>query len=122
MSKIQQIFNFKILIEKKLFIFTLIISLFINIFIWAFLFLKIKAQSNPIPLHYNIYFGIDLIGKWYKIFLIPLLGLIIFFINFIVSSIIYSREKILSYYLAIITVFIQIILVLSSVFISLQIL
>ena len=89
----------------------LIIILILNLIIWAILYFNIEPTIDPIPLHYNIYFGIDLIGQWYQIFYLPASGLIIYFINFVLSYIIYKREKIISYFLILSTGLIQIILI-----------
>jgi len=112
--------NLKVLFKEKKFILSLIVSLFLNVFIWIYLLIAIKFTVEPIPLHYNIYYGIDLIGNWYKIFYIPFFGLLIIFINFIFSSIIYGREKIISYFLTAITIFSQAILLLAAIFTSFQ--
>ena len=71
------------------------------------------------PLHYNIYFGIDLLGPWYQIFLLPILGLIFLLINFLFGMAVYRRELILSYFLAGTSSFVQIIFVLAATFITL---
>lgn len=77
-------------------------------------------QTEPIILHYNIFFGIDLIGPWFKIYLIPLFGLICFFINFALSAIIYKRSKILSYLLIHASSLIQIFILLAVIFLIFQ--
>ncbi len=80
-----------------------IFSLVINIFLWLWLYLTVSPKELPVPLHYNIYFGIDLIGEWYKIFFIPFSGFVILFINFLISFIIYRKQKIISYFLSALT-------------------
>jgi len=59
----------------------LIASLLINLIIWVVLFVRIKPTQFPIVLHYNIYFGTDLLGHWQQVFALPLIGLIIISIN-----------------------------------------
>jgi vacuolar-type H+-ATPase subunit I/STV1 len=112
--------NLKIIFGEKILLLFFLVGLLLNTFIWIFLFLSVKSRSEPIPLHYNIYFGIDLIGKIYKLFFLPFFGLLVIFINYVVSSIVYKREKILSYFLMSITVFTQAILVLAMILISYQ--
>lgn len=46
-----------------------------------------KFTGNFLILHYNIDFGIDLVGDSYKIFYIPLAGFLVFLLNLIVSAI-----------------------------------
>ncbi|MFA6909244.1 MAG: hypothetical protein WC289_05195 [Patescibacteria group bacterium] len=43
--------------------------------------LRLHPTADPVPLHYNIYFGIDLIGAWWHIFLFPGIGLLILLLN-----------------------------------------
>jgi hypothetical protein len=51
-----------------------------------------------VPLHYNIYSGIDLFGPWWRIFMIPAIGLIIFVLNLILAVGIWPRDRVLSYF------------------------
>ncbi len=45
------------------------------------------VRENPfIPLHYNIYLGIDRFGPWYRIFILPILGLIMLILNLLLAS------------------------------------
>ena len=105
--------------NKKIILF-LGLGLLINLIVWIFLFLKIKPQSEPVYLHYNIYFGVDLIGEWYKIFLMPFIGLVIYFINLYLSYIIYKREKIISYIIIGITIFLECVILVASLLIARQ--
>ncbi len=57
----------------------------LNLLIWLLLVIKIPRSTEQIVLHYNIYFGPDLIGAWYRAFLAPLLGLLIFGLNFLLA-------------------------------------
>jgi hypothetical protein len=105
---------------------TFIFSIIINAAIWLILYLKLhplsySAQTDygQIYLHYNIYFGIDNIGIWYKAFIIPVLGLFIIIFNNILAYSFYVREKLLSYVLIIIQGFIQIILFAAAIFLIL---
>jgi len=100
--------------QNKKNILFLVLGMIINLTSWVYLYIKIKPQEEPIYLHYNIYFGVDLIGQWYQIFFIPLTGLIIYFINLYFSYIIYKKEKIISYVIIGTTIFIQSILLITS--------
>jgi len=72
-----------------------------------FVFWKIHPQEEPIYLHYNIYFGINLIGPYFEIYYLPLSGLVIFLVNFLLSAIIYNKEKIIVNFLFITNVLVQ---------------
>jgi hypothetical protein len=88
-------------------------SLLINLAIWAFLYLKFSplgSSENILPLHYNIYFGIDFVGEWKKVFVIPLVGIFFITINFLIADIVYLRDKIIGYFLVGTGLFAQILL------------
>ena len=88
-------------------------SLLINLAIWAFLYFKFSplgSSENILPLHYNIYFGIDFVGEWKKVFVIPLVGIFFITINFLIADIVYLRDKIIGYFLVGTGLFAQILL------------
>lgn len=95
--------------DKKIFI-SLIFSLLINIFFWITVSSLTASSQGSIPLHYSIYFGVDLLGDRKEIFKLPFISLLFILINFILSFIIYKREKILSYFLVFSAFLIQIFL------------
>lgn len=119
-------FNFKLhlklfVIKDRLNLAGLFIGFVLNILIWLLLYFKIgrvfQGESQwmeTIPLHYNIYFGIDLIGAWYKVVFIPLIGTVIFLLNFLLGYLVYVKEKILSYFLILTAAFVQLILLISA--------
>ena len=112
--------QFKVFIKNKYILPCVIFSLLLNILIWLLLYLKIGNQTESIALHYNIYFGIDMIGSWYKILMIPLGGIIILIYNWIISYFIYKQNNeniFLGYLLNFSSLFIHIILIISSILI-----
>ena len=87
-----------------------------NLANWAALKIFIQPVDLPIILHYNVYFGVDMLGDWKNLFLLPMVGLILFFINFFLSLYFYRRkERIASYLLLIATLMIQLSLIVASV-------
>lgn len=80
-----------------------IVSIVLHLVLWLLIIIKIvplAGQADFLSLHYNIYFGIDLIGSWYKIFTVPIVGLIFLIINIFLITVLFRREKFLSYFLA----------------------
>jgi hypothetical protein len=80
-----------------------IAAVLLQIGLWLLIFIKILPIANEsdfFSLHYNIYFGIDLIGNWYRIFIVPIVGLVFLIINILLIISLYKREKFLSYFLA----------------------
>ncbi len=95
----------------------LLLNALINLFLWIFLYWQLKPTPEPIPLHYNIYFGIDQLGPWWHLFKLPLSGLGIFLINSVLSFIIYKHERLLSYFLLFVSLIIQGVLVWAGILI-----
>jgi hypothetical protein len=57
------------------------ISLVVNSISWAVLRFKIRPGSELLPLHYNIFYGTDAVGRGYQLYFVPLIGLFIFAVN-----------------------------------------
>lgn len=104
LSKIQIIFNSS-KIDLKDLVFDLL-SLFyikvyliglaiINFSIWGMaFFIDSRVDNQQMALHYNVDFGIDYYGDKNKIYIIPILGIMIVLINFILlTSMSRSRDR-----------------------------
>lgn len=106
-----------LILKDKFFQITFSLALIINLLIWLALyyyFFPLQYSGEFIPLRYNIYFGINLIGKWYEVFVMPVIGLLLIMINFLLADVIYLRDKVVSYFLLGANIFINIILGLAS--------
>lgn len=77
------------------------------------------GEQNFIPLHYNIYFGIDQFGPWYYVFFVPSLGLVLLLVNLIFETVYFRKEQVLSYFFALATLFSEIVLLVAVVLIVL---
>ncbi|MCD4694531.1 hypothetical protein K8R62_04205 [bacterium] len=56
--------------------------LFFNFLLWvSVLYINFKVSDNTLILHYNVDLGVDLIGPSSNLYIIPLLGLLIFIVN-----------------------------------------
>jgi|SaaInlStandDraft_4_1057021.scaffolds.fasta_scaffold128846_1 hypothetical protein len=97
---------------------SVLISIFLNLGIWIALHTSIKPSLEPVYLHYNIYFGIDLIGEWYRIYIIPLTGLIIILVNYLAGAIMYSSKKVLSYLVVIFAIPVNLFLALAAILLA----
>jgi len=101
-----------------------IISIVLNLILWAGLYYKIQPFSylteyGTIPLHYNLYFGIDLLGKWYTAFVLPFFGLIVIIVNNIIAYNLFVRERFLSYFLLIMQTIVNVALFAAGIFLIL---
>ena len=67
-----------------------------QIFLWGYLILNIRADAGQIFLHYNIIFGVDLVGDWWKVYYLPLAGILVVLLNYFFSGLLYSIDKFLA--------------------------
>jgi hypothetical protein len=86
------IFDLLTLFYIKVYLLALFVA---NILIWAMsFFIDSRIDRQQIALHYNVDFGIDYYGDKNKIYIIPILGVLIIFINFLLlASTSRSRDK-----------------------------
>lgn len=59
--------------------------------------LGIEPQEDPIFLHYTTSFGVDFIGAWYLVYLIPLASMIILGVNGLLARVLVRRDPYLGY-------------------------
>ena len=81
--------------RNKFSVIVFLISLTLNLALWLILYFKIRPSDYPIPLHYSIYFGIDTIDYWYKVFIIPGIGVMLLMLNLILCIMFYRRKSLL---------------------------
>jgi len=111
--------KFRVDKHQKYLLYIWLAGIGINLANWLFIALNISPADRPIPLHYNIYFCIDLIGVWYNMFVIPLSGLVIIIVNsWLLKSL--KGNKFYKYLLLGISSFCQVLLLLASIFIILE--
>tara|TARA_Y100000031_G_C8180467_1_gene366205 strand:+ start:458 stop:814 length:357 start_codon:yes stop_codon:yes gene_type:complete len=72
------------------------IALLLDVFIWAYLAWFIRPTDELLVLHYTIHFGVDYIGKWSEVFVVPLIGLLFLLVNSALSWWFYRRIRVLS--------------------------
>lgn len=101
--------------KSKVILWLIALSLAANIICWAGLWVLIKPVDGSIILHYNVYFGVDMMGNWGLVFIMPSVGLLLFFINFSLSLYFYrQKERIASYILLLTSLMIQLSLLVAS--------
>ncbi|OGH94976.1 MAG: hypothetical protein A2538_04785 [Candidatus Magasanikbacteria bacterium RIFOXYD2_FULL_41_14] len=89
------------------------LAVFIQIFMWWYILSSVHPGGEQVFLHYNIVFGIDLIGNWQKLLYLPLGGLLILLVNYLVSWLFYSQDKFLARLLSVWSVLAQLFLALA---------
>ncbi|MBU1203197.1 hypothetical protein KKH39_04125 [Patescibacteria group bacterium] len=95
----------KVLYKDKLAFWLINVSILSILANWSlFLFRKV-ARDQLSVLHYNVYSGIDILGYWYWLYIIPGIFLVLALINIFLAVFLWTRFRILSYFL-IFTIFI----------------
>jgi hypothetical protein len=84
-------------------------SAFVNIAGWASMAYFIRPVDFPIILHYNVYFGVDIIGSWWQAYFLPAMASFILAVNLVLSYLFFRRkERIASYSLLLGALFVQV--------------
>ena len=66
----------------------LLVFLIFNILAWVFsVYIYNQVSHNLVVLHYNVNFGIDLVGDRSQLFVLPILGIVIMLVNFILLTV-----------------------------------
>lgn len=90
-------------------------ALFLNLANWTLLVIFIRPVDFSIILHYNVYFGVDLIGDWWQPYVLPFMGIVFLAVNFILAYEFYKqKERIASYILLLASLMIQMGLIIAS--------
>ncbi|MEK7580180.1 MAG: hypothetical protein AAB465_00995 [Patescibacteria group bacterium] len=79
--------------REKIFLTTNGLSVIFLIISCLYILVGVKSKNNEVPLHYNFIFGIDSVGNWKKLFLLPLIGLIILVFNNLLANFFYRSGR-----------------------------
>ena len=90
-------------------------SLLLNIALFLFLYFFIKQSNIPIVLHYNVDWGVNYFGEVKSVFALPIVGTIIFLLNGVLALKLWTKNRILSYFLITATFLSQCFLAVSGV-------
>ncbi|MDD2656611.1 MAG: hypothetical protein PHQ18_03545 [Patescibacteria group bacterium] len=86
------------------------LSLLLNLFSWFWLKSQLPNTSE-LFLHYNVLFGVNLIGESWKVFFVPLVGLIILSANFFMGWLLYKKDKFMAQVLNFVSILCQIFII-----------
>ena len=59
----------------------LLFGLIANAADWTILLVFMNRVDAAVILHYNVYFGVDMLGSWKLVFIMPAVGLVLYLIN-----------------------------------------
>lgn len=95
------------------------VFLAITFFLPIWRILPIAKETPFIPLHYNIYLGVDRFGPALRVFWIPVIGLFFFLLNHFLQAHLYRQQKLFSFFFAVATPLFEFILLVAMVLIVL---
>ncbi len=78
-----------------------LLALLLNGALWWHASTTIGPQPESVPVHYNIYFGIDLLGPWWYLLLLPAGGAFVLVVNLVLAVLVYRADRLASYFLTI---------------------
>lgn len=94
----------------------LFFSALVNSIDWLMLRFFLRPGKDIIILHYNVYFGVDWRGMPEEAYFLPLIGLILLGINFLVAFYFYAhKERIAAYLILIAALMAQLSLLISII-------
>lgn len=97
-------------------IWLIVLSFMSNFANWISIKIFIKPVNFPIILHYNVYFGVDMVGNRDRAYILPAIGLFLLLVNLLLSIYFYKRgERIASYLLLMAGLMSQLSLIIASV-------
>ena len=82
-------------------------GLALNVSVWMLFWLFLPFQKDPVNLHYTIFFGIDKIGSWWELFLVPGIGLVLHVLFVFLVKNAYTQQALLGRVLLAMTVLFQ---------------
>lgn len=98
----------------------LIISIvLVNAISWGLLLWKIPYTDATVFLHYNVFYGIDLVGTWKSLFWLPGSGLAFALINILLLRLSKVVDTFIAHIVLIITLLFQIMLAVASLLVVL---
>jgi hypothetical protein len=87
------------------------VTLIMNLGLWTFTWLMVRKLPQDLAiLHYNITFGVDSLGSPNQLYWLPLVGLLLFLANAIITMFFYKRDKFLLNLLLSSNIFINIVI------------
>jgi hypothetical protein len=94
--------------ENTIVRFSLLAGVLLNLSAWVLLGLFIRPERSVVILHYNVYFGVDVIGVWQQAYLLPAIGLLLFGLDVFLAGWFYGKkERVASYVLLLASIMVE---------------
>lgn len=89
----------------------------IFLIVWQ-LFPKVISE-HVVPLHYNIHFGVDEVGPWWRLFLPSAIALVLSIGNMLYAGRVWQRERVIAHAFMVTTLLVHLFVLLHVIFIVL---
>ncbi len=94
-----------------------VLILFLNAAQWGVLYWQVPYTESVVFLHYTIYFGVDMTGAWWRLFVLPGAGLVLLMMNWVVMLKNYYRRPLIAWVALITSLLLNILLAIGLYFI-----
>ncbi|GAC1412327.1 MAG: hypothetical protein NVSMB66_1050 [Candidatus Doudnabacteria bacterium] len=98
--------------------FLLGISFIFNIISWLVIATQIKPNGEQLPLHYNVFYGADLTGNGYYLYLLPFAGLVILTVNYFFYRYAGSKEPFAAKSLLVVSIVVELFVLVAVEFLK----
>ncbi|OIQ02683.1 MAG: hypothetical protein COZ27_02235 [Candidatus Moranbacteria bacterium CG_4_10_14_3_um_filter_41_65] len=85
--------------QNEIIQFLLSIALFLVLANFLLLGYFIRPTEDILVFHYNVYFGVDLQGAWWQLYLLPSAGLFFFLIHSLLAYFFYEKQERIATYI-----------------------
>lgn len=107
-------FSAKLFFRDRLISSLLATSVGMNAWSWWYLISHLIHSTKQVFLHYTVIFGVDLLGDWQKLLYLPICGVLVLLLNFVLSALWYGDDRLLARVLALGAWFFQILMIAAS--------
>ena len=87
------LYPFKLYIRHVPNLLLIVGSALVNVAVWGWLLWEIRPREGLLFLHYNVLFGVDLIGEWWQVFWLPAGGTIILLVNALLGWAVFRSDR-----------------------------
>lgn len=101
--------------NNKIISYVFLINLFLCIAFFGIIFFLSYGRNDIVPLSYNIYYGSSNFGSIKNFFVFPIIGAIVFLINYFLCYHYYKYNRILSYFLISTSLAVSIFMIISFI-------
>lgn len=89
------LYSAKLYLHDRFILVPFVISFVLLLVTWGFTISRIHPVVEQLFLHYNVVFGIDLIGEWWRLYFAPLLGTAFLIVSLGLGWFIYGHHRML---------------------------